>query len=584
MPIAIIILLNGIDDLFLDLVCLYDWARRRLSKDRTHSLTEKDFRQPPLNRLAIYIPCWHEHGVIGAMVEHNVAAINYRNYDFFIGAYPNDEPTIEAVRKLEVRFKNVHLAVCPHDGPTSKADCLNWIYQRMLLFEEDHDTRFELVITHDAEDLIHPDSLLRFNYYGARYDFVQIPVFALRTPFKMIAHGVYCDEFTESQVRDMRARAIMGSFIPSSGVGTGYSRTALEKLADTEHNRIFEPACLTEDYENGMRLHRLGCSQIFVSPMKGYDGLLATRELFPTKTRAAIRQRTRWIMGIALQTWERHGWSGTPAQRYWFWRDRKGLIGNPVSLLANLVFLYLGVTWIVGKLLRVPWGVTPYHLPPWLLYPSLVLLVFHVGWRTIAVARFYGWPFALGVPVRIVWANVINACATVLAVFRYTRARLRHEPLVWVKTEHAYPSRTALVQHKRKLGEILVGSGYVEESDVDLALANCPVGVRLGEYLVAAGKLSEEDLYEALSLQQCLPSGNLRASDISNKVARSLPRQLIQDSKVLPYRIAEGSMFLASPEIPTDALAETLRGFTRMALRFQLVTPTNFKELTTALL
>jgi hypothetical protein len=43
-------------------------------------------------------------------------------------------------------------------------------------------------------------------------------------------------------------------------------------------------------------------------------------------------------------------------------------------------------------------------------------------------------------------------------------------------------------------------------------------------------------------------------------------------------------MFLASPEIPTDALSEALRGFTRMSLRFQLITPANFRELTGALL
>ena len=56
------------------------------------------------------------------MVEHNAAAINYENYHFFIGAYPNDDPTLDAVRDLESRFPQVHLAVCPHNGPTSKAD------------------------------------------------------------------------------------------------------------------------------------------------------------------------------------------------------------------------------------------------------------------------------------------------------------------------------------------------------------------------------------------------------------------------------------------------------------------------------
>jgi hypothetical protein len=45
-----------------------------------------------------------------------------------------------------------------------------------------------------------------------------------------------------------------------------------------------------------------------------------------------------------------------------------------------------------------------------------------------------------------------------------------------VKTEHAYPSRGALVEHKRKLGEILIGSGYAEESDVRRAAPDIDPG------------------------------------------------------------------------------------------------------------
>ena len=583
-PIAIVILVSGVDDLFVDLVWLYGWASARVSKTGTPAPSEKDIRQTPQRRIAIYVPCWHEHGVIGTMIEHTIAAINYQKYDFFIGAYPNDEPTLNAVRAMEKRFANVHLAVCPHDGPTSKADCLNWIFQRMLLFEETHQTLFETVVTHDAEDLIHPDSLARFNYYGERYDFIQLPVFALPTPLHKLTHGVYCDEFTEFQVRDMRARELMGSFIPSAGVGTAYSRNSLEKLAQAESNRIFEPACLTEDYENGMRLHALGCPQFFVPPSVNQNGLVATREYFPQGWSAAIRQRCRWIMGISLQTWDRHGWSGNAALLYWLWRDRKGLVGNPVSLLANAVFVLSAFTWVLAKLLHVPWGLRVSWAHPRLFAATLTLLALQAAVRMAMVARFYGWVFALGVPVRIVWANYINGCATLLALFRFARARMRRQPLVWLKTEHAYPSRTALFQHKRKIGEILIGLGFLDEAEVEWALAERPQGMRIGEYLVMTGKISEEDLYDALSLQQSVPVGKLRAAEISQRTARSLPKQVIQGRKVLPYRIAEGNMFLASPEIPTDELSETLRGFTRMTPRYQLVTPANFEELTRALL
>jgi type IV pilus assembly protein PilB len=140
------------------------------------------------------------------------------------------------------------------------------------------------------------------------------------------------------------------------------------------------------------------------------------------------------------------------------------------------------------------------------------------------------------------------------------------------------------MEHKRKLGEILVGSDYVSEIDLTRALGRQPAGMRLGQYLMQLGKISEDELYEALSLQQSLPVGRLEPQTVSRKVARSLPRHVVRDWRVLPYRIASGSIFLASPEIPTDELNRVLRGFTRLSIQFQLVTPANFEELTSALL
>ena len=52
----------------------------------------------------------------------------------------------------------------------------------------------------------------------------------------------------------MPARQIMGAFVPSNGVGTGFRRDALDGLAALDQNRVFDPVCLTEDYENGLRL------------------------------------------------------------------------------------------------------------------------------------------------------------------------------------------------------------------------------------------------------------------------------------------------------------------------------------------
>jgi len=586
-PLALVILISGLDDLTLDLVCLWAWLRHRFraaTVRKSVPVAALPHPAPAEKRIAVFVPLWHEHAVISGMVEHNVSAINFTNYHFFIGAYPNDDPTLDAIRELESRFRHVHLAVCPHNGPTSKADCLNWIYQRMLLFEEHHESRFDIVITHDAEDLIHPEAFSRINSCADDFDMVQIPVLPLPTPLRDLVHGIYCDEFAEWQLKDMPARQLMKSFIPSNGVGTGYTRGALEMLALAEHNLIFEPACLTEDYENGLRLHKLACRQMFVPVAKHGATLVATREFFPRTARSAIRQRSRWILGIGLQSWERHGWRGSLPEIYWFWRDRKGLLGHPLSLLSNFVFLYGAVTWVAARSTGAPWGIAKYSLHPVLLVATLGFQIVQTTVRMSCTARLYGPRFALGVPLRSVCGNWINTIATWRAVRSYVRARIRHEPLVWVKTEHAYPSRSALIEHKRKLGEILIGSAYADESDVLRAVATQPAGKRLGEHLVLLGVITEDELYEALSLQQSLPSGRLEPWVINTNIARALPRRVIREWRVLPFRISSGSMFLASPEIPTDALTRALRSFTRLSLRFHLVTPRNFEELAESLL
>lgn len=582
-PLAFWVLMSGLDDLVLDLACFASWLSRRLSKTpRFQWPGEAELDAIPQKRIAIFVPLWREYRVIHNMIEHNVAANRYRNYEIFIGVYPNDGPTLAAVREVQSKHANVHLAVCPHDGPTSKADCLNWIYQRMLLFEEDGGARFETIMTHDAEDLIHPEALRFMNYFGRTNDMVQIPVLALPTPLWELTHGIYCDEFAEYQMKDMPARQLLGGFLPSNGVGSAFSRAALEKLAAAYSNCIFEPECLTEDYENGYRIHRLKCPQIFV-PIRKFNGsFVATREYFPRNFKAAVRQRTRWVMGIALQSWERHGWREAPKQLYWFWRDRKALIGNLVAPLSNLLFLYGLVTWALSREMGRPWGLARASRSKFFLYIylfTMLLQLLHMAVRAGCVCRIYGPMFALGVPIRAVWGNWINSLATVCAYWNYFGAKINGRPLVWLKTEHAYPSRAALMEHKRKLGEVLVGSQYISAGDLEEAVATKPARVRLGEHLVAMGKLTVDELYEALSLQQNLPLGRPAPSTISLHATRSLPARVARKWRLLPYKITAGHLYLAGPELPSEEMTAELREFSTLDIRFHLVTPAEFDEL-----
>src|SRR5262249_38834790 len=265
-------------------------------------------------RIAIFVGLWREHRVIGHMLEHNLSLIHYSNYDVFVGVYPNDELTERAVADAARRDPRIQLAVCPHDGPTSKGDCLNWIYRGMAAYEKRHRVRFEIIITHDAEDLIHPESLRLINWYSREHEMVQVPVLALPTPAHEITHGIYCDEFAETQTKDIPVRQRLGGFLPSSGVGTGFDRESLERLGAARGGRSFDPECLTEDYENGLRFYLMGLRQIFLPIVFDHRGPIATREYFPRTLRAAVRQRSRWVAGIALQGWQNHGWRVPPRQ------------------------------------------------------------------------------------------------------------------------------------------------------------------------------------------------------------------------------------------------------------------------------
>lgn len=580
-PLAFWVLLNGLDDLIVDIAALYSLLRRKFSPDPAHrDPTDEEVTSVPPRLMAVFVALWKEHRVIQKMIEHNVTKLNYSRFEFFVGAYPNDAPTVAAIREAMKRFPNVHISICPHDGPTSKADCLNWIYQRMLLHEEEHRVRFDMILTHDAEDLMDPDALRWINYYAQWHDMVQIPVLALPTPFREISHGVYCDEFAEFQFKDMPARQLLGGFIPSNGVGTGFSRHALERLAAAHSNRIFEPACLTEDYENGWRVHRLGMKQKFIPVQIRHGRAIATREYFPRKFSTAVRQRSRWVTGIALQSWEFHNVRETIQQGYWFWRDRKSVVANLISPMTNVLFLVGAGTWGWAQMSHHAWLLAQELSKHSDVYAAgLALQALHTLIRAVCSARIYGWPFACGVPVRILAGNWINFFATTKAIWTYSNARIRGQPLRWAKTDHAYPNRSALLPERKRLGEILTGSNWITAVQLETALATKPASLRLGEYLISLGVLSEQDLCTALSLQNHLPMGKPEDAVVSIPIARALPVAVSRRWCVMPFRVSAGELYVAGSELPGDEMNQAIRQFSSLEIRFQLVTPTEYREL-----
>lgn len=559
-PLAIWILLSGLDDVFIVIVWL-------LPRRRFRWPSEPELQGAAERRIAVFVPLWNEHRVVGRMLERNLASIRYECYDIFAGVYPNDEATIRAVAEMTCRDRRVHIAMLPHDGPTSKGDCLNWIWRRMQEYETAHGVRFEIILTHDAEDLVHPESLRLVNWFSRENEMVQVPVLALPTSWHQLTHGIYCDEFAEYQQKDIPVRQHLGGFLPSNGVGTGFGREALEALAAARDRLPFDPRCLTEDYENGYRLNELGYRQVFV-PLRRSGVPVATREYFPCDIRSAVRQRSRWVAGITLQGWQHHGWRAPRRQIYWLWRDRKGLVGNLLSPLANLIFT-LGMTnWRAVR-----------ELPGWMksiCAASFAISIVQMGARAVCSARIYGWRFAAGVPLRVLWANVVNAVATVGAISQFATACCRNSRLMWRKTDHVYPVDAAARIGQERFGQFLVRLGLVSPSEIDDALTSQPRGTPLGEYLVQLQKLSEEHLYFALSLHAGLELGVPEPDQWTLGATRKLPIASILRWKVVPYRIDLGQLHLLTPNLPTQEMTRDLARYCSLGLRFRLIEPAEF--------
>ncbi len=576
-PLALWILISGLDDVFIALAFLFT------RQEPFPWPSDSDLDHAPERRIAILVPLWREYRVIGQMLEHNLSAIEYSAYDIFIGVYPNDDATARAVEEVARKHSRVHVVTGPHDGPTSKGDCLNWVYRGMASHESRHGMRYAIVMTHDAEDMADPESLRLVNWFSRDYAMVQVPVLALPTPIRELTHGLYCDEFAEYQTKDVPLRQRLGGFLPANGVGTGFERSALEHLASTRLGMIFDPACLTEDYENGLRLHGLGYRQIFIPVRLRNGSPMATREYFPRNFRAAARQRSRWVAGIVLQGWQNHGWSGSWPQVYWFWRDRKGLVGNLLAPLANLLSLAgLGSLMLSAGLLGAETG-QPWRfaviVPLWLSRLCVVTYGFalvQVATRAWCSARIYGWRFAAAVPVRIAWGNVVNFVATVAAIQQYSAARLRRNAMAWRKTDHVYP--------RPRLGDVLVRMQILAKSEVEAAAATLPKGVHLGQYLVRLGKLSEEDMYRALSAQSGIRAGSICLGEVDRLATRVFPAEASRRWKVLAFHVESGHLHVAVAYLPSRDAMRELAGLSALEIHYLLVRPAELALLTRAYL
>lgn len=425
---AMLILIGGVDDLLIDLA----WWRVR----RADASLDAVPPAPPL-RLAVFVPAWDESAVIGAMLRAALSRYDHSDYRILVGCYPNDPATIAAVAAVARDDPRVWMVVSDHDGPTTKADCLNTLWRALRDADAAEGRTTAAVVLHDAEDVVHPAELRVFDDHLRDAALVQLPVVPLIDSRRRWVSGHYADEFAESHQRDLVVRSALGAGLPLAGVGCAIRRDVLEAL-DGGTGRPFEPQSLTEDYEMGLRVAALGLPARFVRWRTG-GALIATRAYFPDTVHTAVRQKARWVTGIALAGWDRTGWGRARdlAEHWMRLRDRRGLLAV-LALVAAYASL---VGWSVAALGHWALGSAP---PPVgaglraLLMLNSALLVWRLAARARHTAAEHGWREGLWAIPRALVANYIAMLAARRAVTRYV-AMLFGAETRWDKTAHRFP-------------------------------------------------------------------------------------------------------------------------------------------------
>ena len=442
---GIFFIVGAADELAIDLT----WIWLRLTgRARAVPIPQETSHDGPLmGHAAVLIPAWREERVIAATIGHALTVWPQAELRIYAGCYRNDSATAEAVLAGGCGDPRLRLVIHDRDGPTTKADCLNRLYAAMETDELRSGTRFRMIVLHDAEDMVDPAALGLLDAALTQAEFVQLPVLPepQRTSRWIGSH--YCEEFAEAHGKAMVVRGELGASLPAAGVGCAFNRDLLGAIADDMRGSgPFSVDSLTEDYELGLKITTAGARSWFLRARRADGCLVATRACFPPTLRQAVTQKSRWIHGIALQGWDRLGWSGGLAERWMRLRDRRGPLTALVLFAAYVLLVMAGILWLAGQFgYGRPWQ--PNALLVTVLWINLASFAWRVAMRFAFTTREYGMAEGIRAILRLPHANIISIMAGRRAFFAYV-ATLLGAKLRWDKTpHHAHPADLLVSRH-----------------------------------------------------------------------------------------------------------------------------------------
>jgi len=284
---------------------------------------------------------------------------------------------------------------------------------------------------------------------------------------------------------------------------------------------------------------------------------VAVRENFPRRFVQAVRQKARWIVGTAFQSWEHAGWKGGLAAQYTLVRDRRAPLVHTINAAGYCAVGYMLVDFGIRQ---TPLANTIY-MPPlfesgsllWkLVLVDTALLCYRLGQKVYHVSDVYGWKQGVFSIPRYPVANFINMGATFWATFVYAKHRLLKQPLAWAKTKHIFPGSAELGEFTRSVEDLLIDEGYVLRNDLENILGknrdhSAP------RALLEMGLIDEGQFCDIWARHSGLDIGNVDAAVIDLTLLDGWSEKNALRHEAMPLeRRANGSTVFAFAEPPSE--------------------------------
>jgi cellulose synthase/poly-beta-1,6-N-acetylglucosamine synthase-like glycosyltransferase len=395
----------------------------------------------PAQSFSLIVPARHEEAVLETTLSR-LARSDHPAFEVLVVVGTDDPATREVAERVASRYPDLIKVVLDSSWPKSKPKALNAALPYC---------NGTVTGVFDAEDDVHPALLRRVDQCFQRKDadVVQAGVQLMNFRSSWITVRNVLEYYFWFRSR-LHFHARQG-FIPLGG-NTVFVRTQVLRAVSG-----WDPDCLAEDCELGVRLSALGARTVVF-----YEPELVTREECPPTLGAFARQRTRWNQGY-LQTLSRGYWRRLPLRQ-----RALGVYTLAMPYLMAAVWLTIPVAIATALVVKAPVPLTLISFLPAL--PMLSMLAVEIAglgdfcraYGERVSARDYG-RLLVGLPVY----QAVLAFAAARAVAREVRGDRG-----WEKTVH--------------LGLHLAEQAGTERERAD-ASPRMPARQRNGSHSVGAG-------------------------------------------------------------------------------------------------